>query len=98
EHALDYSSPPIFDEYDDDFLEVESDAGNVYYDPFNSKGEKIKESKLLIDELDLLCDFLPPFEYDSFISQDFSRVDDLPSTNNEDKIFNPDIIINFRRS
>nr|GFA95780.1 hypothetical protein [Tanacetum cinerariifolium] len=56
-------------------------------------GEKIKESKLLIDELDLLCDFLPPFEYDSFISQDFSRVDDLPSTNNEDKIFNPGILI-----
>nr|GEU62134.1 hypothetical protein [Tanacetum cinerariifolium] len=28
EHALDYSSPPIFDEYDDDFLEVESDVGN----------------------------------------------------------------------
>nr|GEU31757.1 putative ribonuclease H-like domain-containing protein [Tanacetum cinerariifolium] len=37
EHALDYSSPSIFDEYDDDFLEVESDAGNVYDDPFDSK-------------------------------------------------------------
>nr|GEX63808.1 retrovirus-related Pol polyprotein from transposon TNT 1-94 [Tanacetum cinerariifolium] len=51
EHALDYSSPSIFDEYDDD-LEVESYAGNVYDDHFDSKGEKIKESKLLIDELD----------------------------------------------
>nr|GEW36721.1 reverse transcriptase domain-containing protein [Tanacetum cinerariifolium] len=69
-HALDYSSPLIFDEYDDDFLEVESDTKNVYDDPFDSKGEKIKESKLLIDELDLLCDFHPS-EYDSFISQDF---------------------------
>nr|GFC74588.1 hypothetical protein [Tanacetum cinerariifolium] len=47
---------------------------------------------LLIDELDLLGDFLPS-EYDSFISQDFSRVDALPSTNNEDKIFNPSIPI-----
>nr|GEU92410.1 reverse transcriptase domain-containing protein [Tanacetum cinerariifolium] len=93
EHALDYSSPPLFDECDDDFLEVESDAGNVYDDPFDSKGEKIKESKLLIDELDLFCDFHPPFEYDSFISQDFSRVDALPSTNNEDNIFNPGICI-----
>nr|GFB94109.1 hypothetical protein [Tanacetum cinerariifolium] len=92
-HALDYSSPSIFDEYDDDFLEVESCAGNVYDDPFDSKGEKIKESKLLIDELDLPCDFLPPSEYDSFISHDFSRVDALPSTNNEDKIFNPGILI-----
>nr|GEU96103.1 retrovirus-related Pol polyprotein from transposon TNT 1-94 [Tanacetum cinerariifolium] len=63
EHALDYSSPPIFDEYDDDFLEVESDAENVYDDPFDSKGEKIKE------------------------------VDAFPSTNNEDKIFNPGILI-----
>nr|GEX76922.1 hypothetical protein [Tanacetum cinerariifolium] len=91
EHALDYSSLLIFDEYDDDFLEVVSDAENVYYDPFDSKGEKIKEFKLLIDEFDLPCDFLP-FEYDSFISQDFSRVDALPSTNNEEKVFNPSIL------
>nr|GEX99836.1 reverse transcriptase domain-containing protein [Tanacetum cinerariifolium] len=81
-------------EYDDNLQfdiesEVESDAGNVYDDPFDSKGEKIKESKLLIDELDLLCNFHPPSEYDSFISKDFSRVDALPSTNNENKIFNP---------
>nr|GFB10635.1 hypothetical protein [Tanacetum cinerariifolium] len=60
EHALDYSSPLIFNEYDDDFLEVESDAEIFYDDPFDSKGEKIKEFKLLIDELDLPCDFLPP--------------------------------------
>nr|GEW26157.1 hypothetical protein [Tanacetum cinerariifolium] len=93
EHTLDYSSPPIFDEYDDDFLEVKFDVGNVYDDPFDSKGEKIKESKLLIDELDHPCDFLPPYEYNSFISQYFSRVDALPLTNNEDKIFNPGILI-----
>nr|GEX17868.1 hypothetical protein [Tanacetum cinerariifolium] len=69
-------------------LKVESDAENVYDDPFDFKGEKIKESKLLIDELDIPCDF-PPFEYDTFISQDFSRVDALPSNNNEDKDFDP---------
>nr|GEX03666.1 reverse transcriptase domain-containing protein [Tanacetum cinerariifolium] len=82
-----------FDVYDDNFLEIESDADNFYNDPFDSKGEKIKESKLLIDELDLACDFLPYPEYDSFNSQDFSRVDDLPSPNNEDKVFNPGILI-----
>nr|GEU87994.1 retrovirus-related Pol polyprotein from transposon TNT 1-94 [Tanacetum cinerariifolium] len=71
---------------------VPRDVHRVYDDPFDSKGEKIKESKLLIDELDLPCDFLLS-EYDSFISQDFSRVDALPSTNNEDKIFNPGILI-----
>nr|GEV24181.1 reverse transcriptase domain-containing protein [Tanacetum cinerariifolium] len=53
EHALDYSSSPLYDEFDDDLFEVESDTKNVYDDPFDSKGEKIKESKLLIDELDL---------------------------------------------
>nr|GEX90517.1 hypothetical protein [Tanacetum cinerariifolium] len=92
EHALDYSSPLIFDEYDDDFLEVEFYTKNVYDDPFDSKGKKIKEFKLLIDELDLLCDFLPPSEYDSFVFEDFSRVNSLPSTNNENKIFNPVIL------
>nr|GEZ65793.1 reverse transcriptase domain-containing protein [Tanacetum cinerariifolium] len=49
EHALDYSSPPLYDEYDDDLFEVESDTEYVYDDSFDSKGEKIKESKLLID-------------------------------------------------
>nr|GEX32475.1 hypothetical protein [Tanacetum cinerariifolium] len=41
EHALDYSSPPLYDEYDDLF-EVKSDTEYVYDDPFDSKGEKIK--------------------------------------------------------
>nr|GEZ80758.1 hypothetical protein [Tanacetum cinerariifolium] len=75
--------------YQDKDSKVEPDAENVYDDPFDSKREKIKESKLLIDELDLPCVFLPPFEYDSFISQDFSKVDALPSTNNKDKDFDP---------
>nr|GFA49379.1 hypothetical protein [Tanacetum cinerariifolium] len=79
------SSPPLYDEYDDHLFEVESNTENVYDDPFDSKGEKIKESKLLIDELDLPSDFLPPSEYDLFLSKDFSEVDTLPSTNNEDK-------------
>nr|GEZ13764.1 hypothetical protein [Tanacetum cinerariifolium] len=72
EHAPDYSFPLRFDVYPDDFLETESDADNFYDDTFDSKGEKIKESQLLIDELDLPCDFLPYSEYDSFASQDFS--------------------------
>nr|GEY03699.1 reverse transcriptase domain-containing protein [Tanacetum cinerariifolium] len=53
EHAPDYSFPLRFDVYPDDFLEIESDADNFYDDPFDSKGEKIKDSELLIDELDL---------------------------------------------
>nr|GEY78183.1 reverse transcriptase domain-containing protein [Tanacetum cinerariifolium] len=74
---------------------LESDTEYVYDDPFDSKEEKIKESKLLIDELDLpkSRDFLPSPEYDSFLFEDFSEVDALPSTNNEDKVFNPGILI-----
>nr|GFD46779.1 hypothetical protein [Tanacetum cinerariifolium] len=59
EQPLDYSFPPRFDVYPDDFLEIESDADNFYKDSFDSKGEKIKESELLIDQLDLPCDILP---------------------------------------
>ncbi|GJS28441.1 reverse transcriptase domain-containing protein [Tanacetum coccineum] len=80
EHALDYSSPPLWDDYDD---------------PFYSKEEKIKDSKILIDELDppRSSDFLPFPEYDSVFYEDFSEVDALSSTNNEDKVFNPGILI-----
>nr|GFA63884.1 hypothetical protein [Tanacetum cinerariifolium] len=95
EHALDYSSPPLYYGYDDDLFEVESDTEYVYHDPFDSKGEKIKESKLLIDELDPLrsSDFLLSPEYDSFLFEDFFEVDALSSTNNEDKVTNPGILI-----
>nr|GFA40588.1 hypothetical protein [Tanacetum cinerariifolium] len=61
EHALDYSSPPLYDDNDDDLFEID--------------------------------DFLPSPEYDSFLFKDFSKVDDLPSTNNEDKVYNPGILI-----
>nr|GFB85498.1 reverse transcriptase domain-containing protein [Tanacetum cinerariifolium] len=79
-----------FDVYPDDFLEIESDA-TFDDNSFNSKGEKIKEAELLIDQLDLPCDILS--EYDSFNSQDFSRDDVLPSPDNEDNVFNPGILI-----
>nr|GEU46143.1 hypothetical protein [Tanacetum cinerariifolium] len=91
EQPPDYSFPPRFDVYLDDFLEIESDADNFDDDSFDSKGEKIKESKLLIDQLDLSCDILS--EYDSFNSQDFSRDDDFPSLDTKDKVFNQGILI-----
>ncbi|GKG33324.1 hypothetical protein Tco_0433483 [Tanacetum coccineum] len=52
-------------------------------------------SKLLIDELDLpgSSDFLPSPECGSVFYVDFSEVDALSSTNNEDKVFNPGILI-----
>ncbi|GJW36197.1 hypothetical protein Tco_0059117, partial [Tanacetum coccineum] len=86
EHALDYSSPPLWDDYDDEFFDLNDDT---YDDPFNSKEEKIKESKLLIDELDppRSSDFLPFPECDSvFLMRIFPRLMLCPSTTNEDKV------------
>nr|GEZ81971.1 hypothetical protein [Tanacetum cinerariifolium] len=82
EQPPDYSFLPRLDVYPNDFLEIESDANNFDDDPFDSKGEKIKESKLLIDQLHLPCDIFPHSEYDSFASQNFSRDDDLLSPDN----------------
>ncbi|GKB85211.1 hypothetical protein Tco_0957483 [Tanacetum coccineum] len=95
EHALDYSSPPLWDDYDDNLFYHKTDNDNVYDDPFDSKREKIKDSKILIDELDLpgSSDFLPSPEYDLVFYEDFFEVDALPSTNNEDKVFNSGILI-----
>ncbi|GKE35947.1 reverse transcriptase domain-containing protein [Tanacetum coccineum] len=108
EHALDYSSPPLYDDVDDDLyyssptlwdddniFDLETVNDDTYDDPFDFKEEKIKESKLLIDELDLprSSNFLPFPECDSVFYEDFFKVDALPSTDNEDKIFNPGILI-----
>nr|GEY82592.1 hypothetical protein [Tanacetum cinerariifolium] len=103
EHALDYSSPPLFDEYNDDLFEVESDTKNVYDDPFDSKGEKIKEYKLLIDEHDLPCEFIPSFEYDSLslrifpglmlFPQPTTRTSILENLKTHDKGFCPPVFI-----
>nr|GEW72418.1 hypothetical protein [Tanacetum cinerariifolium] len=95
EHTLDYSSPPLCDNFDDDLVELESNNDDVYDDPFDSKEDKIKESKLLIDEINPLrsSDFLPSFEYDWFLFEDFSKVDALSLTDNKDKVFNLGILI-----
>ncbi|GJW59563.1 reverse transcriptase domain-containing protein [Tanacetum coccineum] len=95
EHALDYSSPPLWDDYDDELFDLETINNDTYDDPFDSKEEKIKDSNILIDELDLpgSSDFLPFLECDLVFYEDFFEVDALPSTDNEDKIFNPGILI-----
>ncbi|GKD86586.1 reverse transcriptase domain-containing protein, partial [Tanacetum coccineum] len=95
EHALDYSSPPLWDDYDDELFDLESVNDNTYDDPFDFNEEKIKDSKLLIDELDppRSSDYLPLPESDLVFFDDFSEVDALPSTNNEDKVFNLGILI-----
>nr|GEY85980.1 hypothetical protein [Tanacetum cinerariifolium] len=95
EHTLDYSSPPLYDDLNDDLVELKSYNDDAYNDPFDSKEDKIKESKLFIDELDTprSSDFLPSPEYDSFLFENFFEVDALPLTDNEDKVFTPSILI-----
>ncbi|GKA63977.1 hypothetical protein Tco_0763583 [Tanacetum coccineum] len=82
-------------DYDDNLFDLETVNDNPYFDPFDSKEEKIKDSKILIDELDppRSSDFLPFPECDSAFYEDFSEVDALSSTNNEDNVFNPGILI-----
>ncbi|GJS45853.1 hypothetical protein Tco_0595974 [Tanacetum coccineum] len=76
EHALDYSSPPLWDDYDDDLFDHETVNDDTYDDPFDFKEEKIKDSKILIDELDLLesNNVLPFLECDSVSMRIFLRL------------------------
>nr|GEY59229.1 reverse transcriptase domain-containing protein [Tanacetum cinerariifolium] len=96
EHALDYLSSSIFDEYDDDFLEVESDAENVYDDPFDSKGEK--SNRLMLSPQPttrtkyLTQEFDPPFYEPLFFKEVPRSKMLLPfSSENEEKVFKPGI-------
>ncbi|GKD39081.1 hypothetical protein Tco_1259288 [Tanacetum coccineum] len=100
EHTLDYSSHLRYDDVDDDLFDLKTDNdewGKIFYDdPFDSKENKIKVSKLLVDELDSTgsSSFLPHLlESDSVLYEDFSEVDTLTSTDNKDKVFNPGILV-----
>ncbi|GKC76197.1 hypothetical protein Tco_1126971 [Tanacetum coccineum] len=75
------------DDYDDDLFDYETVNDDTYDDPFDFKEEKIKDSKILIDELDSpeSSNFLPFLECDSVFYEDFYEVDALSLTNNEDK-------------
>nr|GEZ27264.1 reverse transcriptase domain-containing protein [Tanacetum cinerariifolium] len=61
--------------------------------PFYIESDLREIEYLLYRDPTKSSDFLPSPEYDSFLFEDFSEVDALPSTNNKDKVFNPDILI-----
>ncbi|GJT05779.1 hypothetical protein Tco_0840241 [Tanacetum coccineum] len=122
EHALDYSSPPLWDDYDDELFDLETVNDNAYEDQFDSKEEKIKDSKILIDELDLpgsitnlatteknvkkttyasliLEDSYPPLSlYELPFHKEVPGLGALLSfsSENEEKVFNPGILISKR--
>ncbi|GKB21413.1 hypothetical protein Tco_0855336 [Tanacetum coccineum] len=100
EHTLDYSYPPRYNDDDDDLFDLKTNNdewGKILYDdPFDSKENKIKDSKLLVDELNSpeSSSFLPySLECDSVLYEDFFEVDTLTATDNEDKVFNPGILV-----
>nr|GEZ56176.1 reverse transcriptase domain-containing protein [Tanacetum cinerariifolium] len=85
------------------YQEIESDADNFYDDHFDSKREKIKESKLLIDKLDLPCDFLPysepiqedpPPEVPTADNRTMAKLLQAPTEDYEDAIVIPKITAN----
>nr|GEV50170.1 retrovirus-related Pol polyprotein from transposon TNT 1-94 [Tanacetum cinerariifolium] len=84
------SSPSLItSEISDDSLEEFADELALIEE------NKIKDSKLLIDELDSpgSSSLLPHFlESDSVLNEDFHEVDTLTSTDNEDKVFNLGIL------
>ncbi|GJR21451.1 reverse transcriptase domain-containing protein [Tanacetum coccineum] len=83
------------EEFVDELALIESfSSGNDDMTPEDEN--KIKDSKLLIDELDSpgSSSFRPHFlEGDSVFYEDFFEVDTLTSTDNEDKVFNPGILV-----
>ncbi|GKB97930.1 reverse transcriptase domain-containing protein [Tanacetum coccineum] len=100
EHTLDYSSLPRYDDANDDLFNLKTDSdewGKIFYDdPFDAKENKIKDFKPLVDELDSpeSSSFLSHFlKNDSVLYDDFFEVDTLTSTDNEDKVFNPGILV-----
>ncbi|GJX63077.1 hypothetical protein Tco_0295977 [Tanacetum coccineum] len=93
EDSVDKNSPD--DNLVDTLSEIFTDEHTLITHPLPLWKEKIKKSKLLIDELDSPGSsiFLPFLECDLVFYEDFSEVDALSSTNNEDKVFNPGILI-----
>nr|GEV03718.1 hypothetical protein [Tanacetum cinerariifolium] len=90
-HALDYSSFPLYDEYDDDLYNLANHA-DIFVDSmpemFTDEHALDYSSPSIFNEYD--DDSL---EVESDAENDFSKVDALPSNNNEDKVFNPGILI-----
>nr|GFB11550.1 reverse transcriptase domain-containing protein [Tanacetum cinerariifolium] len=107
-----YSSNPLLEEfadelalitfppkYDDDLqFDVESDLKEIEFLLYQDKDSSLKDSidqSNLANLADIFVDSMPEMFTDK---HDFSRVDALPSTNNEDKVFNPGILIQEKPS
>nr|GFB42068.1 hypothetical protein [Tanacetum cinerariifolium] len=109
EHALDYSSPSLFDEYDDDLFEVEVDAlpstnnEDKVFNPciliqenlFEIITRVIQDKKLTISHASLMIEDVDPPLYEPFFFKEVPRSKMLLlfSSKNEEKVFKPGIHI-----
>nr|GEV37816.1 hypothetical protein [Tanacetum cinerariifolium] len=107
EHALDYSSPPLFDEYDDDLFKVVVDAlpstnnEDKVFNPgiliqenlFEIITRVVQDKKLAISHASLMIeDFDPPLYELPFLKEVPRSKMLLPfSSENEEKVFKPGI-------
>ncbi|GJY83580.1 hypothetical protein Tco_0496956 [Tanacetum coccineum] len=99
EHTLDYSSLPRYDAANDDifYLKTDSDEWGKYFMMIHLTPRKIKAKFLNswlmnLIPLDQVVSFLISSSVTRF-SMNFSMVDTLTSTDNEDKVFNPGILV-----
>ncbi|GKD05063.1 hypothetical protein Tco_1180037, partial [Tanacetum coccineum] len=96
EHALDYSSPPLWDDYDDEIFDLET-CDSVFYEDFS--------------EVDALPSRLQPTTRTRYLIRDFNPlIYELPfhkevpgigallsfSSENEEKVYNPGILTSKR--
>ncbi|GJR86075.1 hypothetical protein Tco_0210086 [Tanacetum coccineum] len=94
EYLLNHDPIKEMDYILEDSVDKNSPDDNLV-DTISEIRDKIKESKLLIDELDLpgSSNFFLPFECDLVFYEIFPGLHALPLTNNDDKVFNPGILI-----
>ncbi|GJV35653.1 reverse transcriptase domain-containing protein [Tanacetum coccineum] len=89
---------PLWDGHDDELFDLETANDDTYDDPFDSKEEKIKDSKILIDELDLpVSNYNPPL-YELPFHKEVLGLGALLSFSSEyeEKVFNPGILTSKR--
>nr|GEX72358.1 reverse transcriptase domain-containing protein [Tanacetum cinerariifolium] len=96
EHALDYSSHPIFDEYDDDFSKIESNTENVMMVLSTPRERKSKRLMLCPQPTTRTRystqDFDPPF-YETLFFKEVPKLNMLLPflSENKEKVFKPGI-------
>ncbi|GJU28529.1 putative reverse transcriptase domain-containing protein [Tanacetum coccineum] len=91
EHDLDYSSPPLWDDYDDNLFDHETVNDDTYDDPFYKNVKKATNASLILE------DFNPPL-YELPFHKEVPGLGALLSfsSENKEKVYNPGILTSKR--